>query len=291
MRILSLTGAIIASVTTIATVLAAPQRAGTGTPAERADGLVRRIQQGQPVRVVVIGDSVAQGFYAKGYEAITQTPPGDARGSERFVAGQREHEGNAGVMAQLRSFLQERNAASTLVNESGSGWTAGMMLGQLRRQPEDPLVDVVGAVAAVAPKYDMAIVALGINDCNRFYPYKLSEAYADFRKNLVVMSERLLAAGITPVFFKANDVDRPIGLPGPTFAHFMDVIDDVGREKSVPVIDGYTAFHRAVVEAGGFGRIAVMEDYLHPNQAGHDLLFSVVKAWFTRPVAAGASGR
>jgi lysophospholipase L1-like esterase len=235
-----------------------------GSPAIPTAQTVRAAwQRGEAIRVVVLGNSIGLGYYADGWEQIALTP-------ERHLAQPTEATGH-GVTAQLQRFLRARNPATVVANESGDGATTVTMSAWLDR------------VVAVTPRYDLALLPLQVNDANQ------GRAVSAFTLWTERMLDRLTAAGIVPVLVKENDLyDLPATRFGTPIADFMTAVDQIAAARGLAVIDGYTPFHAAVLAGGGPATCGLFwphDDYavgLHPNQAGHNLLFQAAAAWWTR---------
>lgn len=233
---------------------------------------LRKWQQGAPVRVVLIGNSMSLGFYADGWQRIEMTGADDPAGAGRLTAQSHDDDDVLGVATQLRALLRSRNPESILVNESRNGWDTPMFLGLSGAPP----VNVLGRVIAATPKYDMALVPLEINDLGH------GLAFDTFQFGLREIVKRLKDAGIVPVLVKENDIGplQPsrFGVP---WAKYMDEVDVIAEEAGLSVVDGYTPFHEAVVAAGSVEASGLLYDNdLHPTQAGHDILFAAYKKWF-----------
>ena len=258
-------------------------------PTHTAVDWVRFWQDGGAVRAVVIGDSVGLGCCAAGFEKVHLTAEGDPLGSGRLTSEGQADMSIKGWATRLRELLQSKNPNGVLVNESRDGWDTRNFLGITRKREGDPLVDVIAAVTAPPTRYDIAFISLGINDFSHGYPYALEEWHGIFHTNLREIVRRFKRADIVPVLVKGNDVDRMVTLALPGWPQYMDVIDEVAAEEQVATIDAYLAFHAAVLDAGGFPAPALMHDYLHPNQVGHDLLFAQIAIWFNRRVPRAGS--
>jgi hypothetical protein len=230
---------------------------------------------------VIIGNSISQGYYATGWEKIHETPAGDPRGRGKLTAETWADDSINGVATQLRRLLLSKNPKSLLANESADGWDSNMMLGLRAKVSGEPLVDTIGAVIAASPAYDVAFVPLQINDLTHELPFDT------FQKNQRTIVQRLKDAGIVPVLVKENPTDKAEWLP--QWTRFMAELDVIAAEKGVAVIDGHTPFHAAIVAGGGFRSAPLMYDYLHPNQAGHDILFRAYSAWFNQTLPSAGS--
>ena len=250
-----------------------------GSPAATHQDIIRRWQTGQAIRAVMIGNSIGAGFYATGWEKLTLTPAGDPRGRGKLTAETREDDSVTGVATQFRRLLRSKNPKSVLVNESADGWNSNMLLGIIGRGPDTP-VDTLAGVIAAKPAYDVAFVPFQINDFAHGLPWETYQA------NMRTIVQRLKDAGIVPVLVKENDINRP------GWDRFMAEVDVVAAEKAVGVIDTYTPFHAAAVKAGGILESKLLHDHnLHPNQAGHDLMFKAYEEWFKQPLPAEKAGK
>jgi hypothetical protein len=244
--------------------------------------IIRKWQSGAPIRAVIIGNSISQGYYAKGWEKIRETPSGDPRGRGKLTAESWADDGIDGVATQLRRLLRSKNPASTLANESADGWDSNMVLGLTAKINGEPPVDTIASIIAASPAYDVAFVPLQINDLTH------GLALESFQANQRAIVQRLKDAGIVPVLVKENATDKAEWFP--QWVRFMAEVDNIAAEKSVAVIDGYTPFIAAVTAGGGFTKAPVMYDYIHPNQAGHDILFSAYAAWFNQRLPSTTKG-
>ncbi len=211
-----------------------------------------------PLRVVVLGNSISLGYYATGWERIQL----DAAG--RLTPESQADDSGGGAVQQLSRYLRGRG--DTLVNESINGGTTPRM---------SPRMD---AIVAATPRYDLALLPLEVNDANQGF------SVAAFTFQMHYMVDRLTAAGIRPVLVKENDIwDLPAQRFGTPIADFMTAVDQIAAERGLSVIDAYTPFHAAVLAGGGIvtcGLFHGPDDGIHPNQAGHDLLFAVYRQWF-----------
>jgi hypothetical protein len=235
--------------------------APTSVPAAgtTAQTVLARWKSGQPIRVVVLGNSISEGFYADGWERLQLTP------DMRLTPASEADDSVPSVITQLRRFVRSKNPSSVVVNTSGAGYTAARTLAGL-----DQALD--------GKAYDLAFLPLEVNDANQ------GNTPAEMAITLQHIIDRLAAAKIVPVLVKENDI---YGLPesrfGIPFSEFMAAVDQLAAQNHLSVVDGYTPFHAAVVAGGGVescGLFFVEQYQLHPNQAGHDLLFRTYQQWF-----------
>lgn len=236
--------------------------------------IIRKWQSGQPIRAVMIGNSIGQGYYATGWEKITVTGPGDSRGRDALSPESRADQSINSVTNQLGRLLRSKNPNSVLINESVGGWDSNMVIGLTARVYGEPPVDLIGNVIATSPRYDVAFLPFQINDLSH------ELAFESFKTNQRTMVGRLIEAGIVPVLVKENPVDKPYWLP--QWTRFMAEIDAIAADTGAGVIDTYTPFLAAIEAGGGFRKAPLLHDYLHPNQAGHDIMFRAYAAWFNQ---------
>jgi lysophospholipase L1-like esterase len=241
---------------------------GAQAPAPTYQDIIRKWQTGAPIRAVMIGNSVGQGYYATGWEKLVLTEAGDPRGRGKLTMQTQADDSVTSVATLLRRLLRTKNPTSVLVNESADGHDTNQLLGIVGRGPDRPL-DTLAAVIATKPAYDVAFVPFQINDLGHGLPWETYQA------NMRTIVQRLKDAGIVPVLVKENDINRP------GWARYMAEVDVAAAEKSVAVIDTYTPFHAVGVKAGGIVSSGLLHDHnLHPNQAGHDLMFKAYEEWF-----------
>lgn len=245
---------------------ATPTRPGVTGQATAAD-VVAQWQSGQPVRVLVLGNSISMGYYADGWERIVETAEG--RGTAASQADPAIH----GVIHQLRRFIMTRNPASVVVNASRGGETAH---GALLRLDQ---------VLAPGTVYDLAFVALTVNDANQ------GNTPGEYMERMDGLIARLKAANIVPVLVKENDIwklsEQRFGIP---YSAFIAAVDQLASKHGLSVVDGYTPFRDAIVAGGGIeasGLFWPFDDYamgLHPSQAGHNILAKAYERWFMSAV-------
>lgn len=216
--------------------------------------LQQKWRGGQPIRAVVMGNSISVGYYATGWERIALSP-------DRHLIDRVHDLGGGAVVDQLRRLVLSRNAQSVLVNESMDGARSLSFYSDIE----------IRRIVAAAPRYDVAFIALQVND--GITGLEL-EAFNYFTNLLI---DFLLEAGIQPVLVKENS----------TFEDYVGTlaaeIDKIAAARGVSVVDGYTPFRKAVVDGGGIKKCGLFFDNgIHPNQAGHDILFNAYEKWFNQ---------
>ena len=178
-----------------------------------------------------------------------------------------ENDPGSGVVAQLRRLVQSKNPASVVDNASVSGWTTVKAIAWLSQAP--PL------------RYDLAFLPLQVNDANQGAPV------IEFTNHTQDILDRLVSVQAVPVLVKENDIySLPESRFGVRYPDYMTAVDQLAAKNRLSVVDGYTPFHAAVVAGGGIEACGLFleETYigLHPNQAGHDILFHAYEQWFSR---------
>ena len=226
-----------------------------------AEDVRERWRAGSPIRVLVLGNSVSLGCCADGWERVRLTPEG------HLTAASQADDSGGGVVTQLRRLVRSRNPTSVVVNESGDGYDVARAVAWL-----------INRILPANPSYDVAFLPLQVNDSNRGAPMPL---YVTHMQTII---DRLKAAGVVPVLVKENDIySLPEVRFGTPIASFMEAVDQLAARNNLSVVDGYTPFHQAVLAGGGIERCGLFSDNeLHPNQAGHDLLFRAYERWFNR---------
>jgi lysophospholipase L1-like esterase len=204
--------------------------------APTAQAVIERWRAGQPIRVLVIGNSIS-----------AHDDPG------------------SGVIAQVRRLVESKHPANVVDNASVNGYTAGKALAWLER--------------TALPAYDLAFLPLVVNDANQ------GNTPAEFAGTLQRVIDKLAARGIVPVLVKENDIyDIPEKRFGTPYRDFIAAVGQLAAQNRLSAVDGYTPFHAAVVARGGIEAcglfIEEMYTGLHPNQAGHDILFRAYEQWF-----------
>ncbi len=232
------------------------------------------IRDGQPVRIALVGDSVAWGSAAWPWDSPQhnsisplETGPDDPRWTT--------------YANQFRAYLKKKNPASDVANLSKGGYTSAR---HLKERTIDELARRGGA--------DVVIIVLGINDA-----FSGSVSPDEYRANLMKLIDQVQAIGAAPVLMKENAIfDKLIGYPD-TEGHvvykrrYLDQLDDIARERGLgPVIDAWTPFNDQF-EKKGFAESGLMThldqtgkdavNAWHPGQTGHDLYLDVLIAYFT----------
>jgi hypothetical protein len=180
-----------------------------------------------------------------------------------------------GVMQLLEAHIKKRNSSSRIYNYSGSGWDTGWALYYDGH-------DTVAELAALTPKIDIIILALGINDAkggqNRF------PSYAANMRQLV---RKAIAHDILPVLVKEHPIGNwTMGTPDtwslmsywPRFVGELDVIVSEAEfaPYNIPIIDLYGAMSPFDIK--------LMYDPFHPNAAGYAIMFKAYSEAFDNVV-------
>ncbi len=202
------------------------------------------------MRVLVFGDSIAQGFW-------------DTEGGwvERL---RRHYDGLA--LKDLKNSNQPE-----IFNLGVSGDTSRNLLGRIenetkaRKWPSDP---------------QTAVIAIGTNDNlfqNGEQPIKAEELRGNIMEVIGKLSslvERLMFVGnsacdeelTTPVFWS------DIHYTNEQMRKYENVIADAAKEKGIPFVPIFEKF-KSVLDSGA----DLLADGLHPNGAGHQLMFELIQ--------------
>lgn len=232
------------------------------------------IHDGNPVRIALVGDSVAWGSAAWPWDSPQhksisplETGPDDPRWTT--------------YANQFRAYLQKKNPASDVVNLSKGGYTSAR---HLKERSIDELARRGGA--------DAVIIVLGINDV-----FSGSVSPEEYRANILELVDQVQSSGAVAILMKENAiVDKLSGYPE-TQGHavykmrYLDQLDGIARERGLgPVIDAWTPFNDQF-EKKGFAESGLMThldqtgkdavNAWHPGQTGHDLYLQVLIDYFT----------
>lgn len=234
----------------------------SSVPVPTAQSVLTRFRAGQPIRVVVIGNSVACGYNATNWENITE----DA--NDRIAEADREAPASHinGWVQRLRDYVVSENAESRVFNLSGNGWDTHDHLETQNAAAEGYTAGRSGTftiIDAMAHKPDLAILPLQIND--RSY-----DVEATFVVNTIAIVASLRARKITPVIMLEN-----VAASAETvIARAQTLANAIG----VAVIDANTTIAWSDHEQGD--AVPWYEDNTHPNDLGHAAIYEVVQAWF-----------
>ena len=113
-------------------------------------------------------------------------------------------------------------------------------------------------------------IPLQVNDAN----HGLSiQTFAANTRHLVTFIKK---AGIQPVIVKESYTQIE-GYP-----QFVACAGEIAQAMGVEVIDTYTPSR---------GRVDLLADYAHPNDAGHQLIFDQYKGWLTSKPVSGVDNQ
>lgn len=218
--------------------------------------VVAQYQSGGPVHVAFIGNSVSCGFYGDDWKRVK--PILQANGKIRD--DQVESDIPQSAPTKLRTMLKARNPSSTVANICGSGWDTNDHLGiATPSSSAKNQTSSVDQVLGLPHRPDVVFLPLQINDAN----HKLT--VETFTKNTNQMIQALSDSGISVVLVKENYTL----IPG--YAAFIGKVDEIAKVWGAPVIDTYTPFENST---------RFLNDYAHPNGAGHNLIFEQYVKWF-----------
>ncbi len=243
-----------------------------------------KMRNNDPVYVAIIGNSVGCGFMAD--NTFVPNPYNseswgllangfDMTSSRLTNEGQYDTRINSWPI-QVLNYLKNRNSLSAIYNLSGNGYATWNHI-QYKS---------VSCLADKIPKPDIVVIPLQINDA--------SHSLEIWAQNTTALIDDIRAHGMSPVIMKENDID-PIDIVGingmdtvtqsiparPWFYDIMNSVDTFAEIENVPVIDAFAITHPLMQKAGigNYAGSGYLHDFVHPNQHGHDLMFSVVKCW------------
>lgn len=217
------------------------------------------------VNFVVIGNSVGCGFYG----ANSATIAGISLSNGKLTPSGRTSDAPSGAwVTRFRAYVKARNETSQVYNYSGNGWDTNDHRGI--SLPSSGIIgptDTVAEIAALSQKPDLAILALQINDPNH------GLALGTFETNTRAIIAGLAATDVPTLLMLENYADIT------NYGLFQSKLAEIGADLGIPIIDG-----RAPFGATGAG---YMNDYAHPTDPGHALLFQAVAGWFNANLPAG----
>lgn len=249
---------------------------------------IDKFRSGKRVVVAVIGDSTSAGMGANpgpgGPHMLDNLP----NGGPNFTGGDPLHiaPDSIGYVSQavqdnllipswvrlLRTYLESINPNSKVYNYGASGWTAN----------EHVVQGTVARIAARTPKPEVCFVNIGINN--------LKNAVSVYSPLLTICTQ-LIAADIKPIVCLPNNIGKDSrtgqwdglevsGFPGPP-QYWVPVGDAwsamrtdmraVAILKDCPLLDMGSA-------SGTLDPLKLYDPY-HPNPAGYQAMFEVVKDW------------
>ncbi len=177
---------------------------------------------------------------------------------------------------QLNDYIKKKNKNNCIQNMSASGW-------DMRHHIAD---NTIQKIALRIPKPNIILIPLQINDS------KLS--IEEYIKNLELFVKQIRSFNMIPVLVKENSIDSidVFGIKGintftkktperKNFYLIMNSIDSIAKSEHIGIVDFYSPTQKIIARTtiGNANTSGILWDYLHPNQAGHDLMFSIIKKW------------
>lgn len=280
---------------------------------ESARALALRLQLGHPVKVVVIGNSIACAQTAK--HAIDQPVNANSQNRrgpmvKKLVGTTLDGSPNPnltgiwparGWVNQLYTYLKGKNSSNILVNESGSGWDTGDHLGGISPNsfgtiPENTINKIVNGYLI---KPDIVLVPLQVNDWGHGLGIKWFNAhYAKILDTLVsgLPNADVVVVIESPVYNRTqvmNNADNYnadiVNESGAKY--FYDSARAMANSRGLIVLDLNTPLDIRAKAAIGMDygtklwNTGLMADGypnnpIHPNQAGHDLMAEIAITFF-----------
>lgn len=229
-------------------------------PPETTQDVLDRFRAGEAVHVVVIGNSIACGYYATNYANIVEQSNGRIS-SALYTAGASTING---WVQRLRDYMLGVNPASTFFNYSGDGWNTnnhndGPVGGEGYVSTRGGTYALIDAQTDVP---EIALLPLQIND-------RTFDTEATFVANTTAIIEALQGRGIHPVIIAENVAGGSSTVTGRAIT--------LAAELDVPLINVFE------LDWGGLG-ISVpwyfLPDTTHPNDTGHTQIYNTIKDWF-----------
>ncbi len=206
------------------------------------------------MRILIFGDSITQGFFDSQGGWATRIARNYHQTALKNLKGDWPGVFNLGVSADM-----VEDVLSRLENETKSRYYKGNV--------EEKII---------------VIVAIGLNDSvltdNKALQdeYKFQEEYEKLVDKVNFVADKCLFVGLTAVDEKLTNP-----FPGSSLGRqylnnrinlFEDVIKQVCMVKDVP----FVRVHDAFIAALGQGK-HLLSDGLHPNDAGHELLYNMIE--------------
>jgi lysophospholipase L1-like esterase len=238
----------------------------------------------EPITIGIIGNSIGCGFRAN------NTFPSNETKGKMGLLGECDNLDKDGRLTetgqydlrirswavQLNEYLKKKNKKNCIQNMSASGW-------DIRHHIADKTVE---KIALRVPKPDIILIPLQINDSKG--------SVADYNRYLDILVQQIRALNMIPVIVKENAID-PIDIFGVNginsithrsperryFYSIMNAVDTIAIKENIEVVDFFSPTKKIISKKniGESNTSGIMWDYLHPNQAGHDLMFSIIKKW------------
>ena len=220
--------------------------------ADRSPNTVEILESGKPLKVVLLGDSISEGYNASGFVGAEPYQP--AYGG--LVA--------AGLKKRYPSEIQFKNLAKAGMD---TVWGIGQM------------------DAVLAEKPDLAILAFGMNDSN-------SKSPEEYRANTEKMIQSLREANPkTEIILVATMIGNQEWNAVPEVETFLAYRDELSKlvGEGIALAD-LTAVWAELLKHKGFHDLTG-NGVNHPNDFGHRLYAQVILALLDRPQSAALASR
>ncbi|MBE6929268.1 MAG: SGNH/GDSL hydrolase family protein [Ruminococcaceae bacterium] len=219
------------------------------------------INAGRPFTLKLLGDSITHGVGGTGFEQNGEPiTPGYARNPDGYCWAN-----------QLRDYMAEKYNC-TVINNACTGTTIEFILERFND--------------LVSPDDDVILCAIGTNNRHQYLqhaPMRSSDEQAErVYQGILKLHERFKAAGI-PVLFMANipaDPENELSqIEYRRLIHMVDVNAQYKRAQKVCGFPLYSFYDTLPVYAAEHGHTTsyYLCDGLHPNDAGEDAMFELLK--------------
>jgi lysophospholipase L1-like esterase len=233
-----------------------------------------RFKNNDPMVIAIMGNSIGCGFRADNSyspnpynsEPFGLLAVGIGTDTDNRVTVSGQHDTRVQSWAiQLYELLQSKNPASSIHNVSINGGHMEVHSGSS--------LNSVDLLQSRELQPDAVILPLQINEA-------LIGGGIYWKSEAVVLINQILDAGWLPILMKENDLYDPAALNRSGFYEIISAVDEIADIYGLGVIDAFTPFKKALDAVDrSWEASELFWDNLHPNQAGHDLLFESVYGW------------
>jgi len=267
-------------------------------------------QNGKPVVVGIIGDSIACGYRANNWEKIEEVIA-PVKENGRITQATQNDIRIGGWAQQLQAWLKQRNQNSIVHNFCGSGWTTRMVLER----------ESVKKLARMTPKPAVVFISLATNDRlkdERNVGPEVVAQFSEYAMNLKTICQQCKYYGMEPVLVKEINEPLPAGdgweaaeyhrskqnlkMKHHAYSEYIQVVEEVARNNmffgsTLFVVDVYSSSLnkgnypiykdklKGAAPSDFRSDLYAMDatkifDPIHPNQKGHDLILNQYKKFF-----------
>lgn len=226
------------------------------------DLVKEKLSSEKQVRIKLLGDSITHGVGGTGFEQ---------NGEKIVLDFARNPDGYC--WAKLFKEYMEAHYNCVVTNNACTGTNIDFVIQQF-----DVLVDA---------EDDLVICTIGTNNRHKYFKSAeeprpdRDEFFNQVREKIVALAEKFKAAGKDVIFVanipagKENEKDGADYFRVIHMADIRDAYVSVSAEMGFPLISLYDVFSRTCLERG-IDFETLLDDNLHPNDAGYDLMFELI---------------